>query len=58
MIFSFIFAASLLLFAAIFIYLFFKTREKSKRQIVSEQGYETAYDILFSKRKRKKHRVA
>jgi len=58
MLYSFILAASIPLIAGIVIYLLFKAREKSKRARVSEEGYETAYDILFPKRRSGKHRVA
>ena len=58
MIYNLILAASIPLIAGIVIYLFGKARERSKRARVSEEGYETAYDILFPKRQSKKHRVA
>jgi hypothetical protein len=58
MIYSFIFAVSIPIIAGIVIYLISKARERSKRARVSEEGYETAYDILFPKRHSRKHRVA
>jgi hypothetical protein len=58
MIYKFILAASLPLFAGIGIYLLFKGREKVKRTRVSNEGYETAYDVLFPKKKIKKYRVS
>jgi hypothetical protein len=35
-----------------------KVRKKTKRKLVSEEGYETAYDILFPVKKYKKYREA
>ena len=58
MILNFILAASIPVIAGIVIYLLSKARERSKRARVSEEGYETAYDILFPKRESRKHRVA
>lgn len=58
MIYNFIIAASIPTFTGIAIYVFFKLREKSKRARVSEEGYETAYDVLFPKKKVKKYRAA
>ncbi|MEO6541765.1 MAG: hypothetical protein ABIN74_12255 [Ferruginibacter sp.] len=58
MIYNIIIAASVSLIAGTVIYILSKTREKSKRARVSEEGYETAYDILFPKRQSRKHRVA
>ncbi|HEX2684238.1 MAG TPA: hypothetical protein VHL77_09910 [Ferruginibacter sp.] len=58
MILSFIFAASVPIITGIVIYLIAKGRERAKRARVSEEGYETAYDILFPKRRAGKHRMA
>jgi hypothetical protein len=58
MIYTFILATSIPVVTGIAIYLFSKARERYKRAKVSEEGYETAYDILFPKRQSKKHRVA
>jgi hypothetical protein len=58
MILNFIFAASIPVITGIVIYLFSKARERYKRAKVSEEGYETAYDILFPKKRSGKQRVA
>ena len=58
MIYNFILATSIPIIAGIVIYLLSKARERSKRARVSEEGYETAYDILFPKRRSGKQRVA
>ena len=58
MIYSFIIAVSVAVFSGITIYALVKGRKKAKLKRVSEEGYETAYDILFPKRRTKKYRVA
>ncbi len=51
-------AASIIVITPVVIYVVAKLRERAKRVKVSEEGYETAYDILFTKRKSKRYRVA
>jgi tetraacyldisaccharide-1-P 4'-kinase len=58
MIYNIIIAASIIVITPVVIFIVGKLREKAKRVRVSEEGYETAYDILFPKRKSKKVRVA
>lgn len=58
MIYNIIIAVSIIAIVPVIIYALIKGREKAKRVRVSEEGYETAYDILFSKRKTRRHRVA
>lgn len=58
MIYNIITAVSIIVIVPVVIYALVKRREKSKRARVSEEGYETAYDILFPKRRSGKHRVA
>lgn len=58
MIYNIITAASIIVVIPVIIYALAKRREKSKRARVSEEGYETAYDILFPKRRSGRHRVA
>lgn len=58
MIYNITIALGSILLAAVSAYLFIKGREKAKRARVSEEGYETAYDILFTKRKTKKYTTA
>ncbi|HMK03632.1 MAG TPA: hypothetical protein VK489_05550 [Ferruginibacter sp.] len=53
-----IIAVSIITIVPVIIYALVSGREKAKRVRVSEEGYETAYDILFPKRKTKKYRVA
>ncbi|MEO6253589.1 MAG: hypothetical protein ABIO79_09800 [Ferruginibacter sp.] len=58
MTYTFIIATSVTIIAGTVIYILSKSNEKSKRARVSEEGYETAYDILFPKRRSRRHRVA
>lgn len=58
MIYNIIIAASIIVIVPVVIYVVARLREKSKRARVSEEGYETAYDVLFTKRKPKKYRIA
>lgn len=58
MLFKLIIAISVTAATGIVIYALIKNSEKLKRVRVAEEGYETAYDILFTKKKVKKHRVA
>lgn len=58
MIYNIIIAVSIIAVVPVIIFALIKGREKAKRAKVSEEGYETAYDILFTKRKSKKYWVA
>ncbi len=58
MLYNIIIAVSIIAIIPVIIYALIKGREKAKRVRVSEEGYETAYDVLFTKRKPKKYRVA
>jgi short subunit fatty acids transporter len=58
MLYTIIIAVSVITIVPVIIYALAKGREKAKRVRVSEEGYETAYDILFTKVKSKKYRVA
>ncbi len=58
MIYNITIAVSIIAVVPVIIFALVKSREKAKRVRVSEEGYETAYDVLFTKRKPKKYRVA
>lgn len=58
MIYNITIAVSIIAVVPVIIFALVKCREKAKRVRVSEEGYETAYDVLFTKRKPKKYRVA